>query len=97
MKITYKQYEITEDRNGYILTEYGIVPEKNSKGESNKTAGSTIIADQCYPSTLEACVLKISHRERKHKKESVALEELAETLKEINNNFIKDIWAILIK
>jgi hypothetical protein len=27
----------------------------------------------------------------------VALEELAATLKEINNNFIKDIWAILIK
>lgn len=97
MYIKYKQYEITEDRNSFILTEYGVVPEKNNKGEVNKTAGSTVVVDQCYPSTLEACLLKISHRERRNKKEAVALGELAATLKEMNEEFINNIKELCLQ
>lgn len=84
MIIKYNNYTIQEDIWCYILTKYWI--EKKWKN-----VGKESILKQIYPSTLEKCFLRIIENEKSNKKIVLEMTEYLKELKDINNNFIKDI------
>ena len=90
MIIKYKNFTIEQDRNWFVLTEYGIMKKGDNIGED-------FIKDQTYPSTLEKCLEKIAHKLKKSSPEVLELNEAIECIKGINKEFISDINNIINK
>lgn len=83
MKILIGDYEIEKDRNGYILTIYGI----SNKG---KNEWFRVQKDQVYPSSLTATIEYI--RQKKLDKElNVTLWEALEEIERIDKQFITEL------
>ena len=82
MKIKYKNFEIEEDRNWFILREIWITSEFNKiTWEKNKLAWEERVIDECYPSTLEKAIEKMLHRMRWSKSDVVELSEYIKLIK----------------
>jgi len=95
MKITYKDYEIEEDRNGFILTRYSITPERDKNGNINKTAWEKVVADQTYPTTLERCFEKILHHYKRSALIELELKDAIQEIKRIDEQFIIELRELL--
>jgi len=89
MKITYKNYIIENDRNGYIFREMWIKEKWNNIWEVYEK-------DIIYPSTLEKAILAIFKREKLNKNEKISLEEYINELKKMEVEFLKDISELAI-
>ena len=87
MNIKYKNFEIEEDRNWFILSEYW-----------NNKEWKYVQKDQIYPSTLENCILRIAHKLKRDAKATVELWEYLKLAREINDELLTNIkWVTLIK
>lgn len=83
MKIFIGDYELEKDRNGYILTIYGI----SNKGINE---WSRVQKDQVYPSSLIAAIQYI--RQKKLDRElNVSLWEALEEIERIDKQFITEL------
>ena len=65
---------------------------KKSKKGVNKW--EMYVADEVYPPTVESCFRDILHRIKGNKKEVVAIEKISEKMKEINDDFLRDIKTL---
>ena len=83
MKIKIENFEIEPDRNGYILTEWGIGKD------TEKKVGEEYIKEQTYPSTLEKALLKVAHKMKKDKEGVFTIDEAIKKFKEIDNQLLE--------
>lgn len=91
MLIKFKNFVIEYDRNSFILSELWVVWDKDIKWNPTVNAGKEKIVDQCYPSTLERCLEKILHKQKKTSSEALELKDALELLQKINDKFISDL------
>lgn len=92
MKLKIYNFEIEEDRNSFILTEYWEIEETiNWKKTWNIRVW---VKDQTYPSTLARCFEKIQHSLKKNKNIVLEIEEYKKEIEKINNDFIQEIKNI---
>jgi len=85
MKIQIWNFTIEEDRNGFILEEYG---DKINPKDWTTSYG---LKEQLFPATLDRCFIKILHKLKLDKTETFELEEYIEQIKKINNDFLEQI------
>lgn len=88
MKLKIKNFIIQEDRNGFILEEYG---DKKQKDWSIVYW----LKDITYPSTLENALQSALHKYKWQKTEVLEFENYIKEIKEINDDFLKDLKANL--
>ena len=87
-------FEIEEDRNCFILTEYWEIEETiNWKKTGNIKVW---IKNQTYPATLQRCFEKIIHSYKKNTKITVELQDYLNVITKINNDFIEELKNIKI-
>lgn len=88
MKLKIYDFEIEEDRNSFILTEFWEIKNKDWEiryWEKNQT----------YPSTLERCFEKILHTYKKNKNITLELDEYLKEITKINNEFLEELRKII--
>jgi len=89
MKLRIWKYIIEEDRFGWILKE--MVIRKEGKNIWEEMQWDFIL----FPSTFERALLLLSHKLKKDKNNEYNLEEYIEEIKNINNEFLKNLQSIL--
>lgn len=81
-------FTIEEDRNWYILTEYG-------KYKTGDNIGETYIADTTYPSTLKRALEKVRHRVRSTATKSKTVKEYIEKTEQLNDEFLTELSKMI--
>lgn len=95
MKIIYKNFEIEEDRNSFILTKYWTVPLYDRNWKQNKTAWERVIIEQVYPSSLKRCLEKILHSIKRDNESKLELKDAIKEIERINNKAIEEINILI--
>lgn len=91
MKLKIENFEIEEDKNCFILTEYWDIKD-NKTWEIRYWQKS-----QTYPSTLARCFEKILHSLKSKNNKTFELEEYIKEIEFINNNFLEKINILITK
>lgn len=88
MKIQYKNFIIEDDRNGFVLSVLWVA-------EKWENIGKEYIKEQVYPSTLEACLLRIIKMWKLQEEEVVTIEEYIKQDKEQLQELLSTMKEIL--
>ncbi len=88
MKLKIKDFIIQEDRNGFILEEYG---------DKKQEDGTFIygLKETTFPATLEKALEKALHRYKWHKTEVLEFENWINEVKKINKDFLNELKSII--